>query len=259
MTEPAPITPDAAQPRKRELSKIKFPTYSLVDSVKVAQVLHDRGGGVVSNDQLAAYLGYRSAKNGAYLSRVASARTFDLVTGQGDRITITPRAQLILMPERPEDARKAMVEAFLGVPLYRAIYDDNHGKELPSEFGLKNAFRTRYGMVPSRVDEAYRALMDSADQAGFFQTKGSRSQLIIPNIGGARPAPAQPAKPDANGGSGGGDDGGPSEPPPAQTRTKADLQTEYVSTLIELLRQKGEPDPDLMQKIEKLLGMPSGD
>jgi hypothetical protein len=253
VTDPAPINTDAAQPRKRQLSKVKFPTYSLLDSVKVAHTVHDRGGGVVSNDQLAAYLGYRSAKNGAYLARISAARIFGLITGQGDSITITPRAQTILLPERPEHARKALVEAFLAVPLFRQVYDDNHGSEIPSEFGLKNAFRTRYGMTPSRVDEAYRALIDSAEQAGFFSSKGSRTQLIIPNVGATSPTQPAAPKPQSNGGSGDGGDGPKDQTPPPAPQTKADLQTQYVSTLIELLRQKGEPDPDLMQKIEELL------
>ncbi len=255
MAEPKRMPEAVTPPRKRELSKTKFPVYSLLDSVAVAKAVHDKGGGVASNDQLAAYLGYRSSKNGAYLARIASARTFDLIAGQGDRITITPRAQMILMPEFPEDARRAMTEAFLSVPLFRVVYDDNHGKQLPSDFGMKNAFRTRYGITPSRLDDAYRALMDSADQAGFFSTRGGRTQLIIPRVGSVSPAAEPPpAVNPADGGGGSGDDGGRTQPP-TETRTKDSLESEYISALIGLLRQKGEPDPALMAKIEELLGM----
>ena len=34
-----------------------------------------------------------------------------------------------------------------------------------------------------------------------------------------------------------------------------DLKGAYVSTLIDMLREKGEPNPELMAKIEKLLGL----
>jgi hypothetical protein len=259
MAEPIPAHPSPETSRKREKSKIKFPVYSLADSVAVAKAIEDKGGGLVSNDQLAAYLGYRSSKNGAYLARIASARTFDLITGQGDRISITPRAQTILWPSYPEDAEKAMIEAFLGVPLFQAIFEDNSGKQLPSPFGMKNALKTRYGISPSRVDDAYRSLMDSADQAGFFSTRGGRTQLIIPRVGATSPSAERATTPTLGGGSGdGGDDQGRVPPPaPAATEppTTETLRGEYISALIGVLRAKGDADPELMAKIESLLGM----
>jgi hypothetical protein len=260
-TAPQPIDPTAKK-RTRIVSDVRVPVYSLLDSLAVAEAIHKKGGGSASNDQLAAFLGYKSANNGSYLSRVASARIFDFVTGEGGRLTITPRAQSILMPVYTHDARQALVSAFLDVPLYKAVYDEYFGKELPTPFGMKNALRTRFGVAPSRLDAGLRALMESAEQAGFFEVRGTRTQLIIPKLSDGLPRRIPPQDPEGDdpgddlGSSGGG---GGSRTPPPPPKSAEDLKNEYISTLIGVLRDKGssgEIDGALMERIEKLLGLP---
>jgi hypothetical protein len=253
MTE-APATIESPAKSEHTRSLHRFPVYDLLDSVAAAKAIHESGGGMVTNDQLAAYLGYKSTNNGAFINRVASAKIFGLIEGPPSRLVITKDAEKILMPVRETDARQGLIEAFLRVPLYKAVYDEYHGKELPPKFGMKNALRTRFGVVPARIDRAYRALMSSADAAGFFDVRGSKTQLIIPTIQTPPPADTesdaeQPRERRSGGGGNGGNDG------PRGPRTMADLQGEYVMTLIDLLRQKGDADPELMAKIERLLGM----
>jgi hypothetical protein len=256
-TEPASIAKPRAAPKH---SALKFPVYALADSVLAAKAIHEKGGGAATNDHLAAFLGYRSSKNGAFVNRVASAKLFGLIEGPPTRLVITGRAQKILMPINVGDPKQALIDAFLSVPLYAAIYRENQGKELPPEFGMKNALRNVFGVVPGRIDEAYRAFMASADTAGFFEIRGSKTQLIMPMVTTGIPRPTPIQEPDAgetnehesgNGG-GGGNDGNP-------PRQSGDLRGEYISALIGLLRDKGakgEVDEALMSRIEKLLGEP---
>jgi hypothetical protein len=255
-TEPASIAKPKETPRH---SALKFPVYGLADSVLAAKAIHEKGGGAATNDHLAAFLGYRSSKNGAFVNRVASAKLFGLIEGPPSRLIITGRAQKILMPINPSDPRQALIDAFLSVPLYAAIYRENQGKELPPEFGMKNALRTMFGVVPGRIDEAYRAFVSSADTAGFFEIRGSKTQLIMPMVPAGLPRGAvSPVEADEEDGTstfsgGGGGNGTPPKPP-------SDLRSEYIAALIGLLRDKGakgEVDEALMARIEKLLGEPS--
>ncbi|HUF52492.1 MAG TPA: hypothetical protein VMR52_01810 [Dehalococcoidia bacterium] len=250
-------TPEPKQ--KREYSEMRFPAYDIVHSVGVAKAIHEKGGGTAKKDQLAAYLNYKSVTNGAFLSRIAAAERFGLIEKRDATYAITARAQKILMPVYPAQVAEALVEAFLAVPLFRAVYDEFYGGELPPEFGLKNALRIRFGVIPSRVDVAYRTLMESADAAGFFSTRGSRSQLIIPTIVqpsvDSDPPPAD--DPDESDLGGGGSD---DEPPDKRSRTLSmdQLKGQYVATLIDLLREKGrsgEFDASLAERIEKLLAI----
>ncbi len=261
-TAPQPLIEPKKKKRTRVVSGVRFPVYSLLDSLEVARAIHDKGGGIASNEQLAVFLRYRGSNNGSYLARVAAARMFDFVMGEGSRLTITPRAQTILMPVYKEQVEQGLLDAFMGVPLYKDVYDEYLGKDLPTPFGMTNALRTRFGVAPSRVDPALRALMESADQAGLFKTKGSRTQLIIPTI--SRPPTTRddrrdeptndPSEQERDGGGGGGWGGG--HLPPATPKTGDELRNEYVSTLIGLLRDKGtkgDIDEALMARIEKLL------
>jgi hypothetical protein len=259
-TEPASIAkPQPARPR----SELRFPVYDLADSVAAAKAVHEKGGGVATNDHLAAFLGYKSAKNGAFVNRVASAKLFGLIEGPPSRIVITSRAQKILMPINAGDPKQALIDAFLSVPLYAAIYREYQSKELPPEFGMKNALRTMFGVTPGRVDEAYRAFFSSADAAGFFEVRGSKTQLIMPMVPAGIPRTLPLVESSAEdgteteGGNGGG--GGGFTPPPSPP-TSEDLRNQYVSALIGLLRERGtqgDIDTELMERIEKLLGVSS--
>lgn len=243
--------PEAQQERGR--SELAFASYDLASCVALAKTLHEQGGGFARDDQLAALLGYKSTKNGAFLARLSAARQFQLIAREGSGFKITPLAERILMPISVAQAQEALVEAFLAVPLFKAVYERYKGQELPQGLGLQNALRLQFNVAPKRIPVALRALMDSADTAGFFRTKGSRTQLIIP---GAPPSP--PTKPGDEIKEKGGGNGG--SLPPQPPKSPEDLRNEYVGTLIELLREKGrngDIDQELMDRIEKLLSLNS--
>lgn len=253
-------TEGSNQKKTRVLSGIRFPVYDLADSMAVAKVIHDRGGGVATADQLAAFLGYKSTQNGAYLGRVGAAKLFGLVTGGAGQFTITPLAQKILMPVYPDQVQEGLTEAFLNPPLFRAVYDECKGKDLPPEFDMKNLLRNVFEVTPTRVTDAYRTLMDSADQAGFFATRGAKTHLIMPVVKSAQPEDRKEEEtPKDQAALGGGGGNGRNEGTfRGASKSRQDLQNEYVSTLIAMLRAKaesGEVDTELMSRIEKLLAL----
>jgi hypothetical protein len=259
VTEPAPILKSKTV---RARSELRFPVYALADSVVAAKAIHEKGGGAATNDHLAAFLGYKSSSNGAFVNRVASAKLFGLIEGPPSRLVITGRAQKILMPVNVGDPNQALIDAFLAIPLYAAIYREYQSKELPPEFGLKNALRTMFGVTPGRIDEAYRAFIASADTAGFFEVRGTKTQLIMPMIatGFPRALPADIRVDDSEETADQGDGGSGGGLPLRTLPSAADLRSEYIATLIGLLRDrgaKGEIDEALMGRIEKLLGVSS--
>jgi len=244
----------------RKRSGIQFPAYGLADSVAVAEAIHNKAGGYATRDQLAAFLDYKSTENGAFVSRVSSAKMFGLISDENGQLGITPRAVRILMPESPEETRAALVEAFFAVPLFKAIYDEYQGKSLPEGLGFGNALRTRFQVTPKRLYFARKTFFESAYTAGFFETRGSKTQLIIPNFKKLpKPSPETPNKvrlEDPSGGDGGPGDG----EPPTQPKSRDTLQNEYIETLIGVLREKskqGEMDKELMERIERLLDLQS--
>src|SRR5258708_38771023 len=131
--DPASAATEKAK-KRRSPAAVRYPNYGLADSVLVARVIHEQGGGVASRDRLAAFLSYSTTNSGAFLTRLASARLFDLITARGSDFVITPLAQRLLIPGYPEPGGEDLVEACFNVPLFKEIYDEHVGKQLPPEF-----------------------------------------------------------------------------------------------------------------------------
>lgn len=189
------------------------PYFDLDASIKVAEVIHNKGGGACTPDQLAHWLDYSTIRSGTYLTRVSSAnKHFGLIDVEGDRLVVTERANKILSPVMPEDAINAKADAFLAVPLFGKVYEEFRGRGIPPEVGLKNLFQSKYKMVPDRAAAAVRIFMSSAQQAGLLTA--DRSRLIRPATSAtAAPKPENkeeqpaPEKPKGGGGSDGGTGG----------------------------------------------------
>ena len=161
---------------KRERSTIRFPYDDLQSAIGVAHAVHVLGGRC-ETDQLAGELKYSSVDNGAFRMRVATARTFGLITTARDGISLTPTGRKVVDPGQEADGR---VEAFLNVPLYLAVYDRFRGGVLPPASGLENVF-DELGVASKQTDKARQAFQRSAEQAGFFSHGNDR--LIAPTIG----------------------------------------------------------------------------
>lgn len=263
---------EAASPARRVITRtrpeVMAPGYDLAASVGVAQAIHLKGQGAATAEHLASFLGYKGTNNGAFLTKVSAARSFGLITKNGNHYVPTPLALRIITPVYRHEAQQALVDAFFNIQLFKKVYEEFQGKQLPEGLGIKNALRG-YGVRSSRLDFSLRNLLDSAETAGFFTTKaGARTHLIMPMIH-VGPAFTPPPKEeetgnDSNGDTtGGGGGGGGGEPPPTKERKGViDLESakaQYVSTLIKLFEnksEKGELDDKLMERIERILGMP---
>lgn len=161
---------------KRERSTISFPYGDLDSAVRIAQRVHAQGGGHCTLDQLAAWLDYSSVGNGAFRQQVNTARIFGLVTPARNSVDLTALGGRIVDSEQERGAR---VEAFLTVPLYRAVHEQFRGRALPPDTGLESAF-AELGVARKQTDRARHAFQRSAQQAGFFDAGSDR--LVEPSI-----------------------------------------------------------------------------
>jgi hypothetical protein len=177
-------------PKKRgPKSGYSYPYYNMEDSLNVAQLVHERGGGSCNRDQLASFLKYKSTNSGAFLARVNAAKMFGFISTEPGLISATERSRNIFAPVMPIEADQAKVDAFLSVPLFKAIFDKFRGNVLPPSDGLKNLLQHSFNIVKDRVTPAHRVLMESAEYAGYFNTHGDSTRLIQPLAGNTRTQP----------------------------------------------------------------------
>jgi hypothetical protein len=147
-------------------SRFRSVRFDLEAAVSVARIV-ENAGGTIAPDLLAAGLGYSGTNNGTYLARLANARTFGLLAGRGDRIDLTDRGRLILTGDEPAAAR-ARRQAFLSVPLFRAVFDSLPSDGvLPARSELAALLCRDFGESEDKAPVVAAKLLDSAHQAGL--------------------------------------------------------------------------------------------
>jgi hypothetical protein len=173
--------PDAAEQTKSGVqesarylrSTIAFPYTGLKDGEQIARALHDSWGGGAKPDQLAASLS-ASPRSGAFRTKLATARTFRIISVSRGNIALTDLGRKLIDPQTRAAAR---VEAFLAVPLFAALASEYKGVMLPPDSGLEQKIRD-LGVSAKQTAKARQAFQRSAELAGFF--KMGKDRLVEP-------------------------------------------------------------------------------
>ena len=200
---PAPEAEESGE-GERTVSTIGFPWADLDNAARVAKAVHTVGGTSLTQEQVAAAVDV-SVKSGGFRMLTSAARMFGLVTPvQGNVISLTPLGRRF---NDAKDEKAARADAFLTVPLYKAIFEKYKGGVLPPAAALETEM-FNLGVVRKATERARQVFQKSAQQAGFFAYGNDR--LVAPATGGQQrtdPQPhesKQPERPRGTGGDGGG-------------------------------------------------------
>jgi hypothetical protein len=164
---------DQAGIEGRNRSTIAFPYGSLKDAEQIATALQEHFGGSTAPEGLAASL-ESSMRSGAFRVKIATAKTFGVVTVERGKVSLSPLGQRIIDSEQRSAAR---VQAFLHVPLFDRLYNEYKDSPLPPDTGLEKKMAD-LGVSVKQTAKARQAFMRSADLAGFF--KHGRKRLVLP-------------------------------------------------------------------------------
>lgn len=193
VTDPSGGGGGASVPRER--TAIAFPYVPLHDVVEMILKVEGRGHRC-RVDELAADLDQQRG-SGAFRSRMSAGRMFGATEVVRGNISLT---ELGLRICNPKMRAQALAEAFLNVPLYKAIYDKFAGGKLPPGPGIE-AEMIRLGVPRKQAQKARQALIRSAETADYF--RNGRDRLVRPpasSIAGGHsgaPAPEKPTVPPA--------------------------------------------------------------
>jgi hypothetical protein len=202
-----PITVAPIEKRKREISGIEFPYGSLDDAIEIAKAVHKLGGNECRLELLAADLGHETVKSGGFRQKVSTAHIFGLTSLSQGIVSLSALGTRIIDEEHEKAAR---VEAFLTVPLYKAIFDEFKTGLLPPPSGLETKMVT-LGVSPKQKDKARQVFQRSAKEAGFFAY--GTTKLVYPALSNGTPKGKdkdeekpllEPPNNGGNGGNGGG-------------------------------------------------------
>ncbi len=188
----------------RKRSKIAFPYIPLKIVLELAKAIHAQvGTSSCSNDQLAAWI-KQSPKSSGFRSRLVAARLFGVIRSpQPSQYQLTT---LGLQAMDPDQSREARSDAFLRVPLYKAVFDKYRGGAVPPPAALEREMES-LGIASQKTGHARVVLERSAQEAGFYE--GGENRLVKPGVSQDDHSPtetdqAPPHDDSRSGGTGGG-------------------------------------------------------
>lgn len=173
----------------------------LNSAIALANAIHDHAGsGDCDDDQLAAWSN-QSAKASTFRVQVYAARTFGILEGEGGKHRLSALGRMIVDPNQSREAR---AQAFLAVPLYKAIYEKFRGGVVPPAAALEREI-VALGVSEKQKERARQIFERSAEQAGF--SEHGKNRLVMPAFAVSREPTGGENKSEVDGGSGGGGNG----------------------------------------------------
>ncbi len=170
----------ASSGRKRGRSLIDFPYSDLERAVELARTLWRQGGqSKIDHKQLAVAMD-QSATGGTFRGRLSAAKMFGLVEAEQGMVCLTPLGLQVI---EEETAGPAKAEAFLNVPLYRALFEQLNGYALPPATAIERQMES-LGVPPKQKERARQAFSSSATYANYIAPNGRVTKPLA-----AKPAP----------------------------------------------------------------------
>lgn len=173
-------------------SSIAFPYVDLNSAIELAEVIAQNYALQADAADIASHLGHDGPSGGAFRNKLAAARIYGLIetTNRGNTATLTALGRDIT---DSQTARGARVQAFLNVPLFKAVFEGWRGRTLPRDRALEMAL-LRLGVAPKQAPRARQVLSRSAEQAGFFTLGPDRlvmpAGIVPPQNSESSPSPA---------------------------------------------------------------------
>lgn len=175
---------------KRQISALRYPYYDLATCLEIVRRVFQEKGGSTTKEGLAETLGTSTEKS-TFAQKVNACVLFGLLRSQGSLLEVADLALRIIKFRDERDRARAYAEAFLSVPLYARVQEKFSGRPLPPETGLKNVLDTEFGVIPKRVDEAYRIMMLSARHAGLITVSDGNTYMSKGPSAEVQPQPAE--------------------------------------------------------------------
>ena len=168
--------------KARQRSAFLFPAYGFNTALDIARRVEESGGGSLTEETLAINLGL-SAKSSGFRLKSLAARQFKLIGKQGEILATTPVAKAIFKPTSNEDAQRGYREAFMAIPLFKAVSERYRGHRLPDSRTLRNVLEREFQVEHSRVQQAERLLLDSARDTHLLKHTADGTYLVVSDNG----------------------------------------------------------------------------
>ena len=158
----------------------RYPLFSLENAVVVGAAVCEAGGsnGQVPKAVIASSL-QCSSTSGAFLQRLATARSFGILEGRG-AYQLTEQAKQFYLPSHDTEKQQALIGMFASPPVFAELLKRLDGNKLPPRSMIANMLRRELNLPPSWSDRVAGFFVNGAqfsgalDEHGFLRLAASR-------------------------------------------------------------------------------------
>ena len=174
--------------------------FPVVPLSEAARILKDAGkyGTEHSLSAFAGYMGHSTTNSGAFKQRLAAFVDWDLITRQGDRVTMTDQAKRIALPPDPAKEQQDLLKTFKACEIFMKAYESSAKGIALNPATIGNTAVHNQGVSSKRKDKFASSFVDSALAVGLAEkTDDAKVRLLAePKAIGAEPEVLEDATPE---------------------------------------------------------------
>jgi len=157
------------KPRKR--TSLKYPKFSLLKSLEIAQSIIDNNAGEPYNRlSLAKSLG-KSPGSSKFRMQIIASGKFGLTQGgyNAPKISKTPLADSILRPKSEEERKNGFKEALFNISFYKTIFEKYNNNKIPKKQLFKNTLQRDFDIPQDDTEQCYKLIIENAKDLNILQ------------------------------------------------------------------------------------------
>lgn len=171
----------AAPAKKRSSSGAgaKYPRHNVSDVLRIPKAILDQNAGkTCSDDQVAQYLGLKSAA-GPFGVEISSAIKYGFIERPGSKqLDVTGLARQILRPKSTDDVPKGYQQAVLKAPVISDVYKHYRGENLPDRQFFDNALEDTFSVPNDKLSEFKDIFIASLRTASLLEETDGRMRVL---------------------------------------------------------------------------------
>lgn len=149
----------------------------LKEAIDLITTIYERGGGSMTQDDIAALMRL-SPKSSGFRLKLAAMRNFDLIQTDGYSIRLTERARGIIAPTSSQEQHATIYETFNLIPVFSYLYNKYCGGYLPESTFLSNTIEKELSIASEHKEKWVRLFTESGRAAGLLREDGGKMRVL---------------------------------------------------------------------------------
>lgn len=171
--------------KKRKRTSTKYPKFSLMKSLEIAQSIIDNNAGKPYDRlSLAKSLG-KSPGSSRFRMQITASSKFGLTKGgyNAPKISINPLADSILRPKSEEERENGLKKALFNISFYKKIFEMYNNNKIPKKQLFKNTLQREFDIPQDDTEQCYKLIMENAKDLNISQEISGNLWINLDKLG----------------------------------------------------------------------------